>query len=169
MKGEPVEPEREVRIDLPVKAFIPPEWVGQEALRLDLYRRISTAKDGAELAAVRAEAGDRFGPLPPPVRTLLAAASLRLSCLARGVEEVSTFRRQIRIKPVDESWGHEAAARTPEASYHPATRTLNLDPPAYLGGEALPQWVEEVLEAGAGPAEEVGGAAALAGGAADIS
>ena len=145
MKGEPVEPEREVRIDLPVKAFIPPEWVGQEALRLDLYRRISTATDAEGLAAVRAEAEDRFGPLPPPVRTLLAVASLRLVCLERGVEEISTFRRQIRLRPVDESWGHEAAARVPEASYHPATRTLNLEPPAFLGGEALPQWVEEVL------------------------
>src|SRR6266702_1393079 len=45
MKGQPVEPEREVKIDLPVKAFIPPEWVGQEALRLELYRRIATARD----------------------------------------------------------------------------------------------------------------------------
>src|SRR6266498_3622882 len=31
MKGEPLEPERDIRIDLPVKAFVPPEWVGQEA------------------------------------------------------------------------------------------------------------------------------------------
>jgi transcription-repair coupling factor (superfamily II helicase) len=153
MKGEPVEPEREVRIDLPVKAFIPPEWVGQEALRLELYRRIATAADQERLEAVREEAEDRFGPLPPPVRTLLAVASLKLVCLALGVDEISTFRRQLRLRSVDESWGHEAAARTPEATYHPATRTLNLDPPAFLGGEALPQWVEEVLEAGAPPSE----------------
>ena len=45
MKGEPVAEEKELRIDLPVKAFIPPGWVAQEALRLDLYRRISTAGD----------------------------------------------------------------------------------------------------------------------------
>ena len=43
MKGEPLPEEKELRIDLPVKAFIPPGWVAQEALRLDLYRRISTA------------------------------------------------------------------------------------------------------------------------------
>ena len=51
MKGEPLPEEKELRIDLPVKAFIPPGWVAQEALRLDLYRRISTAGDHATLAA----------------------------------------------------------------------------------------------------------------------
>jgi transcription-repair coupling factor (superfamily II helicase) len=145
MKGEPIEPEREVRIDLPVKAFIPAEWVGQEALRLELYRRIATARDHDGLDAVRAEAEDRFGPLPPFVRTLLAVASLKLACLARGIEEVSTFRRQVRMKPADESWAHEAVARTPGASYHAATRTLNVEPDQNLGGEALAAWVEGVL------------------------
>jgi transcription-repair coupling factor (superfamily II helicase) len=154
MKGQPVEPEREVRIDLPVKAFIPPEWVGQEALRLELYRRIATAKDHEQLDAVRAEAEDRFGALPPPVRTLLAVASLKLACLELGVEEISTFRRQIRLKPADESWAHEAAARTAGASYHPATRTLNVEPATHLGGEALASWVERVLGAGRPPGGE---------------
>src|SRR2546428_579591 len=54
MKGEPVEPEREDRVALPVKAYLPAEWVGQEALRLELYRRIATAPDRAELGQVRA-------------------------------------------------------------------------------------------------------------------
>src|SRR5881398_1764614 len=38
MKGEEVVPEREVRIDLPVKAFVPQGWIEQESLRLELYR-----------------------------------------------------------------------------------------------------------------------------------
>jgi transcription-repair coupling factor (superfamily II helicase) len=150
MKGEPVEPQREVRIDLPVKAFIPPEWVGQEALRLELYRRIATAADHERLEAVRDEAEDRFGPLPPPVRTLLAVASLKLMCLELGVEEISTFRRQIRLRPADESWAYEAVNRVSGTTYHAATRTLNLEPPGELGGEDLARWVE----AGIGPTEE---------------
>ena len=43
MKGEEIPEEKELRIDLPVKAFVPPGWVAQEALRLELYRRISLA------------------------------------------------------------------------------------------------------------------------------
>ena len=72
MKGQPVPEERELRIDLPVKAFMPPGWVAQEALRLELYRRISTAGDHAQLEAVRAETEDRYGALPPEVETLFA-------------------------------------------------------------------------------------------------
>jgi transcription-repair coupling factor (superfamily II helicase) len=145
MKGEPLQPEREVRIDLPVKAFIPPEWIGQEALRLELYRRIGTARDHQELETVEAEAQDRFGVLPQPVRALFAVASLKQACLEVGVEEVTTFRSQVRLRPVPEGLGYEVAATVGGASYHPATKTLNLQPSPTLGGEALAQWVEETL------------------------
>src|SRR5439155_24629009 len=64
MKGEEVTVEKDLRIDLPVKAFVPPGWVAQEALRLDLYRRISTAGDHAQLQAVLAEPFGRYGALP---------------------------------------------------------------------------------------------------------
>jgi transcription-repair coupling factor (superfamily II helicase) len=147
LRGEPVEPEREVRIDLPVKAFIPPEWVGQEALRLELYRQISVALDLPALATVRAEAEDRFGQLPPPVRALFAVAEVRLASLASGIEEITTMRTrsQVRVRPVEEAVGLEIAAAVPEASYHAATRTLNLQYPARLGGEELARWVLERL------------------------
>jgi transcription-repair coupling factor (superfamily II helicase) len=145
MKGEPVPDEREVRIDLPVKAFIPAEWLGQEGLRLELYRRISVARDHAELSRVREETEDRYGTLPPPVSALFAVASLKLTARALGVEEVATFRTQIRVKPVPEAFGLEAAAELSTATFHPATGTLNLELPARMGGEEITRWVENVL------------------------
>jgi transcription-repair coupling factor (superfamily II helicase) len=145
MKGEPIREEKEVRIDLPVKAFIPPDWVGQEALRLELYRKIGTARDHAELDQVRAEAEDRYGDLPPSVRTLFAVASLKITARDRGIDEIVTFRAQVRIRPVEEAMGLETSTAMQEASYHAATRTMNLLQPAGMGGEALTQWVEDVL------------------------
>lgn len=157
MKGEPMPEESEVRIDLPVKAYVPPEWVGQEALRLELYRRIATARDHDGLAQVRAEAEDRYGALPSPVTTLFAVASLKLSARALGIQEITTFRTQIRLKPVPEGLGLETAARMAGASYHGATGTLNLEQPTGTGGEALTRWVEDVLSAAEAepPAEAV--------------
>ncbi|HEX2069611.1 MAG TPA: transcription-repair coupling factor, partial [Actinomycetota bacterium] len=156
MKGEPVSEEREIRIDLPVKAFIPPEWLGQEALRLELYRRIGTARDHEALEAVRAETEDRFGTLPGPVRTLVAVASLKVTALRLGVDEITTFRSRIRIRPLPEEGGIELAGETDGASYHSATHTLNLDPPSGLGGEGLAAWIEGVLGSSSQlrPAEE---------------
>ena len=145
MKGDAVPEEKEVRIDLPVKAFIPSDWVGQEALRLELYRKIGTARDHSELDQVRAEAEDRYGDLPPSVRTLFAVASLKITARGLGVEEITTFRTQVRVRPVEEGTGLETAASVEGTRYHAATRTMNLDQPTGMGGEDLTRWVEDVL------------------------
>src|SRR5919106_1307953 len=79
LQGRPVEEERELRIDLPVKAFVPPGWVAQESLRLELYRRISLTGDHDELDRIHAETVDRYGALPAEVETLFAIASLRVA------------------------------------------------------------------------------------------
>ena len=105
MKGEPQPEEREIRIDLPVRAFIPPGWLEQESLRLELYRRISTAAFERRAPPVRAEAEDRFGVLPPEVGTLFAIGASSRCGLAAGIEEISRFRDQIRVKPVDDAHG----------------------------------------------------------------
>ncbi len=144
--GEALAEERQVRIDLPVRAFVPVGWVAQEALRLELYRRIATAPDHAALERVRAEAADRFGVLPLEVETLFAVASLRLTCRDLGVEEVSVFREEVRVRPLalDEARRLALAERVPGADYHVATSTLNLRPGRVAPAD-LPAWVEGVL------------------------
>jgi transcription-repair coupling factor (superfamily II helicase) len=151
MKGEPMAEEREIRIDLPVKAFIPPEWVGQEALRLELYRRMANAPDHQTLEAVRGETVDRFGELPDEVAALFAVTSLRITCAGLGVTEVGRFREEIRCKPVElaEVARLALSERIPGTSFHQATATLNLTPDGVFGGE-LPGWVERTLLAAVG-------------------
>jgi len=158
LRGEPLPEEQEIRIDLPVRAFVPPGWVSQEALRLDLYRRIGGAGDHEALERVRSETIDRYGRLPDEVQTLFAVASLRLTCAHLGVEEVSTYRTQVRIKPVElpPDRIRELGDLAPGAAYHPATATLNLEPGRVAGAE-LPGWVESALRRAAG-AERAGAA-----------
>jgi transcription-repair coupling factor (superfamily II helicase) len=157
MRGEPVQEEKEIRIDLPVRAYLPVAWVGQEALRLELYRRISTAPDHDALAEIRAETEDRFGALPEEVETLFALASLRVTCVRLGIEEVARFRDQVRLRPVELSDALEIdlGSRVPDATYHRANRTLNLVPPV-LSGRELSGWVERALLAAVGKTETVG-------------
>ncbi len=152
MKGEPLPEEKEIRIDLPVKAFVPVGWVEQESLRLELYRRVATAMDHERLEEIRAETRDRYGVLPPEVETLFAVASLRVTCSRLGVMEVTTYRNEIRVKPLALPGSLEAdlAERVPGAAYHRATSTLNVSPQAYLApqkvaGADLPWLVERVL------------------------
>ena len=147
LQGQPLEQHREIRIDLPVRAFLPVRWVGQEALRLELYRRISTARDHDELERVRAEAEDRYGQFPEEVETLFAVASLRITCQRLGVDEVSTFRDEIRVRPValEDSLEVVLKVRVPEATYHRTTQTLNVTIDQSMGGARLPGWVEQAL------------------------
>jgi transcription-repair coupling factor (superfamily II helicase) len=159
LQGEEVVPEQELRIDLPVKAFVPPGWVAQESLRLELYRRISLAGDHETLAAIREETIDRFGALPDTVEVLFAIGSLRLSGLRLGVGEIGTFRDQVRISPITlpEALRLDLAQRVPRATFHPARSTLNLVPERVFGAE-LVAWVEDrLLDAvGERPGERIG-------------
>jgi transcription-repair coupling factor (superfamily II helicase) len=141
LKGEPLAEERDVRLDLPVRAFLPVDYLGEERLRLDMYRRISSARNEEELDSLRAEAEDRFGPLPREARTLLDVARLRIACLAAGVDEVTTFRGQVRLRPVEID-----EEKLPEdVTYHQTTKTLNLSPEPSEMGPALPSWVRDRL------------------------
>ena len=151
MKGEPLPEERDVRIDLPVRAFIPVDYSGDERLRLELYRRIALARSEEELEAVWAEAEDRFGPPPREVETLLDVARLRIACLALGVEEVTTYREQVRARPVDV----DDTALPERTAYHRATRTLNMNPAPDQMGPGLPAWIRSALSAAARPPAEV--------------
>jgi transcription-repair coupling factor (superfamily II helicase) len=149
LQGRPPVEEKELRIDLPVKAFVPPGWVAQEALRLDLYRRISTAGDHEQLDAVRAETQDRYGALPPEVETLFAVASLRITAARLGVEEVTTYKKEVRLTPVsiDDTLLLDLDQRVFGAGYHAAKRTLNLTPERVFGSDLVREVERWLLEA----------------------
>jgi transcription-repair coupling factor (superfamily II helicase) len=143
LRGEPVPEEKEIRIELPVRAFLPVAYLGQESLRLELYRRVASARSDEELDRIRAEAEDRFGPLPSEAGTLLEVARLRVLAERLGIGEISTFRNQVRVRPVELT----AEATPPEgARYHRATRTLNLAPEPSDLGPGLPSWVRSKLQ-----------------------
>jgi transcription-repair coupling factor (superfamily II helicase) len=156
LQGQPIVEEKELRIDLPVRAFVPPGWVAQESLRLELYRRISLAADHDALDRIREETIDRYGALPTEVETLFAVASLRVTSRLRGVEEVSTYREQVRIRPVElpEALRLDLADRVPGATFHEAKRTLNLSPERVASTD-LPGWVEDRLRDAIGDAVSI--------------
>ncbi len=70
-------------------AAIPPDYVGAETVRLELYRRIHSLAATAEADAFAAELADRFGPPPDPVRALLELKRVRLLGRRLGLTAVS--------------------------------------------------------------------------------
>jgi transcription-repair coupling factor (superfamily II helicase) len=96
----PEEP-KEVRIDLPVDAHLPPDYIASDRLRLEAYRRLAAAADEAGVGAVVEELTDRYGPLPEEARRLVAVARLRLLCRSYGITEISTAAASsVRVSPM---------------------------------------------------------------------
>ncbi|MFN2608677.1 MAG: transcription-repair coupling factor [Acidimicrobiales bacterium] len=99
-KGEPVREPAEIKLDLPVDAHIPAEYVAREEQRLEAYRRLAAVTTQAEVDDVAAEWADRYGPPPPPAQALLAVARLRAECARTGVREVTVARNVARLAPI---------------------------------------------------------------------
>ena len=66
MKGEPIRPPAEIKLDVPTDAFLPTDYVAKEELRLEAYRRLAAVTTPSEVDDIRAEWEDRYGPLPTP-------------------------------------------------------------------------------------------------------
>ena len=100
LKGEPVREPAEVKLDLPVDAHLPPDYVPGGEQRLEAYRRLAAVTTQAEVDDVAAEWLDRYGPLPLPAEALVRVARLRAECVRTGIREVTVARNVIRLSPV---------------------------------------------------------------------
>ncbi|MGH2820452.1 MAG: transcription-repair coupling factor, partial [Actinomycetota bacterium] len=147
-KGAPWREDGEVRIDLPLQAFLPKDYISGENYRLEAYRRVAAARESEELQEVRAELEDRYGaPVPPPVESLFEVAQLRRLMVAAGVSEAATVAGMLRIRPLEleESRQVRLERVVPGAEYRPANQTL-LIPERVLPRTGVVPWVASLLE-----------------------
>jgi len=121
----------DVRVDLPVDAHIPHDYVPGERLRLEAYRKLAAAADQAALDAVREELVDRYGEPPAPVVNLLAVAAFRQTCRRHGVTEVTSQGSSIRFAPVvlRDSQTVRLHRLYPRAVHKPAAQVLSVPRP----------------------------------------
>jgi transcription-repair coupling factor (superfamily II helicase) len=101
-KGEGDKAPAEVKIDLPVDAHLPHDYVPGERLRLEAYKKLALVKDEAELTEIEAELVDRYGPLPEAVVSLREVARLRTVARRAGIADISVQGTTIRFGPVTE-------------------------------------------------------------------
>jgi transcription-repair coupling factor (superfamily II helicase) len=132
----------DVRVDLPVDAHVPHDYVTGDRLRLEAYRKIAEAADQDALDAIVEELTDRYGEPPTPVRNLLAVAAFRQRCRAIGVGEVAVAGANVRIAPVELADSGQLRLRRlhPKAQYKPAARLITVPRPVEggrIGGAPL--------------------------------
>jgi transcription-repair coupling factor (superfamily II helicase) len=170
----------EVRVELPVNAHIPHEYVPGERLRLEAYTKIAAIDSDEDIAAVSSELTDRYGPPPDPVLGLLAVARLRAQARRAGLTDITQQGTHIRFSPVElpDSRQVRVARLYPKTVLKPAVRTMlvpvpRVTPGARPGAPAPPgapllrdrellAWCAQLIEAvfgAGGPAAPAGSAA----------
>ncbi|WKN49413.1 transcription-repair coupling factor [Nocardioides sp. Arc9.136] len=161
-KGE-AEPElNEVRIELPVDAHLPHDYIPSERLRLEVYKRLAEVRSDADVDQIREELVDRYGEPPEVVTSLLLVARFRARARKAGVGEVTAAGKNIRFAPVSlpESRVVRLNRMYPKSIVKPALDTILVPRPqtAVVGGKpiagiALLQWTHGVIDAIIDPPE----------------
>jgi transcription-repair coupling factor (superfamily II helicase) len=134
---------KDVRIDLPVDANLPPDYIPSDRLRLEGYRRLAAAADNAAVDSVVDELIDRYGALPETAERLVAVARLRLVCRAAGITEVSATGgtgATLRLAPMalPDSAQVRLARKYPGARYRATTASVQVPIPR-AGGVGAPR------------------------------
>ncbi|MHA7264697.1 transcription-repair coupling factor [Arthrobacter sp. TMN-37] len=154
-RGEAEEKAAEMKIELPVNAHLPHDYVPGERLRLEAYRKLAGAATNEAIAGVVEELTDRYGELPPPVVNLIAVARFRVSARAAGLTDVALQGNFIKFAPADlpESRQMRLNRMYPGASVKPALNAVLVPKPktARIGGRDLVdaeilEWAQKVVD-----------------------
>ncbi len=155
-KGEGQETLREVKVELPVDAHLPHDYIPGERLRLEAYRKIAAVAGDEELDAVRAELHDRYGEAPQPVENLFAVARFRNLARRAELGEVAVAGNHVRFAAADlrESQQLRLQRLYPGSLVKAAVRTILVPRPSTsrVGGRPLTDvelldWCRELVQA----------------------
>ena len=135
-RGDGEEAPAEIKIELPVDAHLPHDYVAHERLRLEMYKKLAAVVDETQLAEIEGELVDRYGPVPEPVRNLLEVARLRTVARAAGIADISVQGQHVRFGPVElrESQQLRLNRLYPKSILKAATGTMLVPAPRTAAG-----------------------------------
>jgi transcription-repair coupling factor (superfamily II helicase) len=147
-----------VRMDVPVDAFVPADYVPYEAAKIEIHRRVAGAREVADLILLREELADRFGPVPEPLDNLIMLQDARIKLGRAGARAVDFAGGRLSVTPIElDSRGARALReRVPEAVYDSGRSTVRVRMPDEPGARfaAVVAAAEGILETASEPSPE---------------
>jgi transcription-repair coupling factor (superfamily II helicase) len=97
-----------VSLDLPITAYLPEEYVPDDAVRLRMYQRMAASMTPGQIRDLRKELEDRFGPLPEAAANLLEVLKLKGLAIGAGIESIRALEHEFVVhtpqeEPIPES------------------------------------------------------------------
>src|SRR5690606_27593802 len=153
-EGPPEQPDG--KVELPINAHTPHDYVTSERLRLEAYKRIAAIAEPKHIDEVREELTDRYGAPPVEVENLLEVAAFRIKARRAGLTDVTLQGQFIKFGPVRlrESQQIRLDRLYKRSVYKQAAETLLVPVPKTkpLGGQPLRdmdllKWCGDLVEA----------------------
>jgi transcription-repair coupling factor (superfamily II helicase) len=144
-----------VRIDVPVDAYVPGDYVPYEAAKIEIHRRVAGAREIADLVLLREELADRFGPIPEPLENLIELQDARIKLGRAGARSVDFAGGRLSVAPIELDSGGARALRErlPEAVYESGRSTVRVRVPSDAAARfpAVVAAAEAILEVSSQP------------------
>jgi len=102
LSGEVEEEEVSVDIKLSITAFISSDYISEDRVRLELYRRLSMCKEVKEVYNIQDEMEDRFGKLDLPTKQFIELIIIKINALNKKIKTISNYDMNITIVYNDE-------------------------------------------------------------------
>jgi transcription-repair coupling factor (superfamily II helicase) len=99
--AEPADEVEPVRLDVNVDAYVPADYIPYEQAKIDVHRRIAGAREIADLAELRDEIEDRFGPPPEPLLNLISLQQARIKFGLAGARTVTFRGGRLAVTPIE--------------------------------------------------------------------
>jgi transcription-repair coupling factor (superfamily II helicase) len=114
-----------------VDAYVPADYVPYEQAKVDVHRRVAASRDVADLAQLRDELEDRFGPVPEPLENLIALQQARIKLGRAGARAVSFRGETLAATPMEltPEQADELRERVPGARYEPGRSQVSVRVP----------------------------------------
>ncbi|QTX04152.1 transcription-repair coupling factor [Agromyces archimandritae] len=165
-RGDVAEGQTELRLELPVDAHIPEEYIDSERLRLEAYQKLSAASGPAagdgQIGEVADELADRYGEAPEAVQRLIAVSRLRRQAQLAGLSDLVATGSKLRIAPakLPDSKRVRLERLYPGAKVFAQNDVILVPMPEAAGDAELLAWVGKLLTAIFPPPEPAADAAA---------
>ena len=89
LRGDVAQEDVETRVDLKLDAYLPQEYIPNDLLRVEMYKKIASIRDRDSRSDLEDELIDRFGDPNRPVMNLIEAAHLKALCARLGIDYVT--------------------------------------------------------------------------------
>ncbi|MBS6025046.1 MAG: transcription-repair coupling factor [Paeniclostridium sordellii] len=100
VKGEVVQEEIDVEVDLPVNAYIPDSYIDDEIIKIEMYKKIASIENEGDMNDIKDELADRFSDIPKSVNALISIAYIKTLCKQVGIEKIRMLKDEVILLPL---------------------------------------------------------------------